>query len=207
MRMRLRMAFVQVVAMMGILALTTPASAQFTENAVGTVSLQGGNTVVVNTAAAAASKVWFGLRVFTVPAGTMVTHSVLTTPDTSLAYSPQAVLPNGRVMCISDFAGKGSPTGGIAGPFVPESAAEPADRGIAMIGGFAGPGTGCVNEQGAQSIHFQMTTPGPIIQAFYGAFWGTSPAPWRADMGSATGNQTWWNLWGNFTALGFGSTG
>jgi hypothetical protein len=185
------------------LALSSQASAQFTQNALGTITTDG--TSVTIHASQIGGPRWFGLRVFTTPPGLMESHSRLFTGNTDLAYSGAAVTPSG-VLCISDFAGAGSPTGGLAGPVVPEAAAAPLDRGIAMVGGFVGSNTGCAGDAGGD-IRITMNTPGPIVQAFYGTFFGDSPAPWRGNAGDVTTNAAWWNLWGNFTDLGYGATG
>jgi hypothetical protein len=135
----------------------------------------------------------------------MQSHSQLYTSNTGLAYSGAAVTPSG-VLCISDFAGAGSPTGGVAGPVVPQAVAAPADGPVAMVGGFVGANTGCAGDVGGD-VRIQMSTPGPIVQAFYGTFFGDTPAPWRGNAGDVTTNAAWWNLWGNFTDLGYGATG
>lgn len=182
-------------------ALVSPARAQFTENALGKVTASG-NKVVIHSGSIAGPR-WFGVRVFTVPAGTMTKHNVLKTRKANLSY-PGKPNTGKSVLCISDFQGTGSPTGGMFGPA--SAVAAGGDPLISMVGGFAGKKTGCTDGRTGDMI-FEMNTTGPITTAFYGTFFGDSPAGWRTQVGDMTGNTAWWNLWGNFTELGFGSTG
>lgn len=198
-----RRLLVGLVAIAGALALTAPAGAQFTENALGEITASG-DTVTIRSSQKT-GPLWFGLRVFTVPAGTMTGHNVLKTSKTSLAYDGKGHA-GGKVLCVSDFQGTGSPGGGMFGKPASDGTAL-FDPFISMVGGFVGTATGCKDGSGSADITITMNTTGPIVQAFYGAFFGHSAADWRGDVGQLTGNPAWWNLWGNFTELGFGSTG
>jgi len=198
-----RKLFVQIVAIAVALALAAPAGAQtgITENALGPVTVSDSLVTIQSSKINGAR--WFGLRVFTIPAGTMGSHNVLKTSKTSFAYDSTGHA-GGKVLCISDFQGTGSPKGGMFGDASAVGAA--GDPFISMIGGFVGSTTGCTDGS-TGDIKIEMNTTGPIVQAFYGAFFGDSAASWRSTAGGVSGNPAWWNLWGNFTDLGFGSTG
>lgn len=193
----MRRRFVITAVMLAALAAATPARAQLTENAIGDVTVSG-TQVRIQTSTVAQPR-WFGVRVFTVPSGTMLSHNVLRTSNTAFG-TPES---DGKLLCVSDFQGTGSPTGGLAGPASALTA--PADQPISMLGGFVGAGTGC-SDGSTGDLLVNMNTTGPILQAFYGAFYGDSAAQWRGQVASTTGNTSWWNIWGNFTSLGFGSS-
>lgn len=215
--MRIRRTIFQGAAVLAALALAAPAGAQFKDNAIGSVAVDGDKVVIKATEIPGPR--WFGLRVFTIPAGKMVGHNVLKTTKTSangksLTYNASDTSVGGKHLCISDFQGTGSPAGGMIGvdrngvntKDLSTAAFGPADEGIAMVGGFVGSSTGCTDGTNG-NIKITMFTTGAIVQAFYGTFFGDDSASWRGDVGNLTGNHAWWNLWGNFTELGFGSTG
>jgi hypothetical protein len=181
------------------------------QDALGSIRLgPGANQVTVRTGDIAVAR-WFGARIFTVPPGRMVSHTKLYTTKSQYSYTGNTngmSDSTGKVLCISDFGGTGSPTGGIFGAQAGAND-DQADQAIAMVGGFIGGATGCTRDgstTATKDIVFTFDTPGPITFAFYGAFWGSESAAWRTNAGDTTGNKAWWNLWGNFTDLGYGST-
>lgn len=194
-----------------VLGVAPSRAADIVENPIGSIKLvPGTNQVVIKTGDIAGAR-WFGARIFTVPPGRLTSHTKLYTTKTAYSYTGNASGMSdqaGKILCISDFGGTGSPTGGIAGSGG-GTFDDQADQGIAMIGGFVGDATGCTQNgvaTGSQDIVLTFDAPGQISFAFYGAFWGTEAAGWRSDAGNTSGNKAWWNLWGNFTDLGYGST-
>ncbi len=206
--MRARWTFVAalVVALAAMLVAAAPAGAagDFTLDGIGKIKIVGcgtGYDVCIDTSdTKGGDKVWFGLRVFTAGPGTMTSHTGLKTSVDALYYkqpSP-ATFP-----CISDFAGNGA----SGGSGIPQ--AGQLDPGIAMIGGFVGPDTGCTDtgvSTGSKVVRFAFNTAGTPTFAFYGAFYGTEAASWRGQMGDTTGQNQWWNLWGNFTGLAYSTS-
>jgi hypothetical protein len=63
------------------------------------------------------------------------------------------------------------------------------------------------------NIQIDVTFPARPLVAFYGAFYGSEPAPWHDNYADApwsavpTGGdasyQNWWDLWGTFDTLGY----
>lgn len=207
MRARWTFAAALAVALAAMLVAAAPAGAagDFTLDGIGKIKIAGcgtGYEVCIDTTSTAAGKVWFGLRVFTAGPGTMTSHTGLKTTHANMFYKPGAPA---SFPCISDFQG----TGASGGSGLPAAVAEQLDPGIAMIGGFVGPDTGCTDTgltTGSKVVKFDFNAAGTPTFAFYGAFYGTEAASWRGQMGDTTGQNQWWNLWGNFTGLAYSTS-
>lgn len=108
---------------------------------------------------------------------------------------------------VSDFAGTNTANGWQLGDVFGAGAAPvgSANSHMRMVGGFLRRACGSLQ------IDIEFTAR-PLV-AFYGAFFGLTPAPWHQNYdtppfdvlptGGDARYQQWWNLWGTFDTLGY----
>ena len=141
--------------------------------------------------------VYFGFRIMGGEDMEMTSFSLPTNPHTNPCI-------------VSDFAGRNTSGGWQGTPVFGAGQDTPVGTSLnahmRMIGGYLR------KDCGDLIVHVTYRSL-PFV-AFYGAFFGTSGAPWHNNYGAAPWNvvpagpggdayQNWWNLWGSFDTLGY----